>query len=89
MRTVTDAMKIKDVINESLKRLARTDLLLSAAVILLNVMGLVALRSICQVAGSDSILSVLIDKSSAAAFGFLAANSADTMEMPAMPLEAS
>ena len=56
MRTVTDAMKIKDVINESLKRLARTDLLLSAAVILLNVMGLVALRSICQVAGSDSIL---------------------------------
>ena len=56
MRTVTDAMKIKEIFSESIKRLARTDLLLSTAVILLNIMGLVALGSICGVAGDDSIL---------------------------------
>lgn len=56
MRTVTDAMKNKEISDKSIKRLVRTDPLLLAAVILLNVMGLAALKSICDVAGSDSIL---------------------------------
>ena len=56
MRTVTDAMKNKEISDKSIKRLVRTDPLLLAAVILLNVMGLVALKSICDVSGSDSIL---------------------------------
>ena len=62
MKTVTDAMNKKEkkgaarTLLSSLKRLARTDFLLLAAVILLNFMGLIALRSISDAAGNDAIL---------------------------------
>ena len=87
MRTVTDAMKNDEILNENygeeydesfdgdadegiggagrvpaapargIIRLFRTDPLLFTAVALLNFMGLIALKSICDVAGSDSILT--------------------------------
>ena len=62
MRTVTDAMNknekkgVARILLNSLKKLTRTDFVLLTAVILLNLMGLVALRSISYAAGSDTNL---------------------------------
>ena len=62
MRTVTDAMNknekkgVARILLNSLKKLTRTDFVLLTAVILLNLMGLVALRSISDAAGSDTNL---------------------------------